>query len=388
MEVLTGFPHYPGSVLYEGYRMQLLQRETIDGISVVRIPLYPSHGSSALKRVLCYTSFALSASTVGMLFTKPADIIVIGEGPGTMGLAGCVGRLLRRTPFVIYVLDCWPETLEATGMLSNKLALKLVGRMMDFIYSRAARIIVSTPGYKRLIEGRGVPSEKVDLIYGWCEDAKFVVSAPDVSLKRKLGMEDRFNIVYAGNIGKAQALSSVIQAAEIVKTKCPDVLFWFIGDGVDVDCLKDNVKTMNLTNVKFLLRQPIGQIGRILRLADVLLIHLRDDFSYKITIPSKTVASMATGRPLLVAVGGDTADLVDRAGAGVNCRSEDPRSIAEGVIRMRGMSKHKLEMMGSAGKSFYLNNMCGSIAVLQFERILEEVLAKRVSTSKRVVRAG
>jgi glycosyltransferase involved in cell wall biosynthesis len=388
VEVLTGFPHYPGNALYDGYKMRFVQHETIDGISVVRVPLYPSHGSSSLKRILCYTSFALSASTLGMLFAKRADVIVIGEGPGTMGLAGCIGKLLRRTPFVIYVLDCWPETLEGTGMLSSKLALSLVGKMMDSIYGRAARVIASTPGYKHAIESRGIPPQKVDLVYGWCEDTSFVMSAPDPSLKREIGMGDQFNIVYAGNIGKAQALSSVVRAAEIVKTKCPDVLFWLIGDGVDVDHLKDLVKTLNLMNVKFLPRQAINQVGKILRLADVLLVHLKDDSSYKITIPSKTVASMATGRPLLVAVGGDTADLVDKAGAGVNCRPEDPQSIAEGVIRMRGMSKCKLEMMGRAGRDYYLNNMSGSIAVLQFERIFEEVLADAASTSKRTARAG
>jgi len=327
-----------------------------------------------LRRIACYSTFAFSASTIGNIVTKQADIVLIGEGPGTTGLIGCTRKLFRGTPFVLYVLDLWPETLAATGMLDNKSALKIVGRTMDSIYRRSAKVVASTPGYKRLIEQRGVPADKVDLIYGWCNDDDFQVSTKDEGLATRLGMKDKFNVVFAGNMGKAQALEAVIDAADIVAKRYADIRFMFIGDGVDVEKLKAKVAALELQNVRFIPRQPISEIGQVLKLADVLLIHLQDDSSWKMTIPSKTVVSMLIGRPLLVAVGGDTEDLVNKAKAGVNCEPENPESIAQAVIKLREMPDSKREQMGQNGRDYYSNELAGHIAVKKFENIFQEVI--------------
>lgn len=379
VEVLTGFPHYPGSKLYDGYRMKLLQREVIEGVPVCRVPLFMDHTKSTLRRSACYLTFALSASTIGNIAAKRADVVLIGEGPGTNGLVGCVRKLFRGTPFVVYVLDLWPETLAATGMLENKHAIRALGWTVNHIYRRSARVIASTPGYKKLIEKKGIPADKINLIYGWCNNDDFVTSERNEELENGLGMRGKFNVVFAGNMGKAQALEAVIDAADIVAKKCADVRFVFVGDGLDVEKLKRKVASLGLQTVRFIPRQPISEIGPVLKSADVLLIHLKNDFSYKITIPSKTVVSMLVGRPLLVAVGGDTDDLVKRAQAGISCEPENPESIAQAVIRLRNMPDTEREKMGHNGREFYLNELSGHIAVKKFESIFEEVIREAQS---------
>ena len=161
VEVLTGFPNYPGGELYEGYKIRLIQRENIDGISVLRVPLYPSHDGSALRRIANYVSFAFSAAFIGALLVKPADVMYVYHPPATVGFAASVIGMVRRIPFVYDIQDLWPDTLAATGMLNNPSILKLVDSGCRFIYRHAAKIVVLSPGFKEMLITRGVPAKKI-----------------------------------------------------------------------------------------------------------------------------------------------------------------------------------------------------------------------------------
>ncbi|MNE41437.1 putative glycosyl transferase [compost metagenome] len=128
VEVVTGFPNYPGGKLYPGYRIKLIQREVIDGVTVTRLPLYPSHGQSGIGRVLNYISFAASSLLYGLFGAKKPDVIYAYHPPLTVGIAAAFIRLLRRVPVVYDIQDMWPDTLRATGMFSNEKALRIVAR--------------------------------------------------------------------------------------------------------------------------------------------------------------------------------------------------------------------------------------------------------------------
>ncbi len=373
VEVLTGFPNYPEGKLYDGYKIKFFQREMIGGIPVIHVPLYPSHDSNSIKRILNYTSFALSASLPGFFLVKRPDVIYVYHPPATIGLPALFLHLLHRVPFVYDIQDIWPDTLAATGMMGNKVALWLVDKWCRFIYSQAAKIVVLSPGFKKSLIKSGVPDHKIEVIYNWCEDDKIQATAQNEDLARELGMAGRFNVVFAGTMGKAQALDAVLEAARLLRDKLPEIQIVFVGGGIDVDRLKEKTIEQGLTNVRFLSRRPPSEIGDILNLGDVLLVHLRDDPLFRITIPSKTQAYMAAGRPILMGLKGNAAALVEKAGAGLTCTPEDPQDIADAVEKFYNMTREELDLMGHNGKIFYEQELSLRIGARRFEKIFQSV---------------
>src|ERR1035437_8715454 len=182
VEVLTGFPNYPGGHIYPGYRIRPWVREQIDGISILRVALYPSHDKSAFGRVLNYVSFAISAALIGTVLIKKPDVVYVYHPPATIGFAAVALGLLRRVPYVFDICDLWPDTVEASGMLSNSVALRLLGKWCNFVYRRARHIVVVSPGFKQKLVDRGVPPVKIDIIHNWCPDTTIQPTAPNPEL--------------------------------------------------------------------------------------------------------------------------------------------------------------------------------------------------------------
>lgn len=374
VEVLTGFPNYPDGKIYDGYRIQPLQRETMDGVPILRVPLYPSHDKSATKRIANYASFAFSCSTIGAFSVKPADIMYVYHPPATIGLPALILYLMRRIPFIYDIQDLWPDTLAATGMVNSHAVLWLVDKWCRFIFSKAARIAVLSPGFKETLIKRGVPGDKIAIIYNWSDDSKIQAKGKDQALARELGLAGRFNIIFAGTMGRAQALDAVLDTAEIIAEKFARIQFVFVGGGVDVSRLKQKAKDLKIRNILFLSRRPFSEIGAILNLADVLLVHLKDDPLFEITIPSKTQAYMAAGRPILMAVKGDVSELVKKAKAGLTCIPESPQSIAEAVEKFFTMPQEDLELMGYNGRKFYEKELSLTVGVSRYEKIFQSVI--------------
>jgi glycosyltransferase involved in cell wall biosynthesis len=374
VEVLTGFPNYPEGKIYKGYKIRFLQRETIDGVSVIRVPLYPSHDRSGLRRFLNYVSFALSATIIGPWVVKKADVAYVYHPPATIGFPAAMIKLLRGIPFVYDVQDLWPDTLTATGMFTNKLGLWLVDRWCRFVYWAANKIIVLSPGFKNALIERGVPGDKIKVIYNWVDDAMVKPALKNPVLAAKLGLDGKFNIVFAGNMGKAQALEAVIAAANILKEEYPNLQFVFVGTGVEVENLKTKTHNAGLENIVFIPQQPLSEMGAILVLADVLLVHLKDAPLFRITIPSKIQAYMAVGRPILVGVRGDAAALVVNAKAGFSCLPENAESIADGVRKFLRISRQELDAMGENGRVFYQQELALAVGTKQFAGVLESVV--------------
>ena len=371
VQVLTGFPNYPGGRIYDDYKVKFIQKETIDGVPVIRVPLYPSHNRSSAKRILSYISLSLSQSFIGPFAVKDADVAFVSQGPAAIGLPAIIHKMFRKIPFVYNIQDLWPDTLASTGMFNSKLGYKLVDMWCKHVYKKAAKIVVIAPGMKKKLIERGVPAEKIEVIYNWCDDSLICRQESNQQLAKELGMDGKFNIVFAGNMGKAQALEAVIKAAQILQNDCKDVQFVLVGSGVEVENLKKMTSQLSLENVKFLGRKPITEIGSILRLADVLLVHLRDDPLFRITIPSKTQAYLATGRPIMIGVNGDAADLVENAGAGLRCEPENPQNIAEAVMKFYNMEKGQLLQMGTNGMDFYDQNLSFNVAIKHYLEIFE-----------------
>ena len=370
VEVITGFPNYPGGKVYPGYRVKLIQKEVIDGVNVTRVPLYPSHDKGAKGRILNYASFAASSLFYGLFFAKKADVIYAYHPPLTVGVTAALLRLFRRTPVVYDIQDMWPDTLRATGMFSNERALKFVSAVCDWVYKRVDHIVVLSPGFRRLLIERGVPSAKIDVIYNWC--AEDSISDRGGDFPAGLPAEG-FRVLFAGNMGKAQALPAVLEAAEILSHEAPTVKFVFLGGGVEVDRLKEMTEKKGLGNVSFLSPVPMNEVGKYLGAADALLVHLKKDPLFRITIPSKTQAYMAAGKPIIMGVDGDAADLVREGQCGYVAESENPRSIADAVMELMHLSVEQRKELEDRSKTFYMERLSLRTGVAAFGDIFEKI---------------
>lgn len=368
VEVLTGFPNYPGGKVYPGYQIRPWIRERLDGIDILRVALYPSHDNSGIRRALNYVSFAFSAAVIGTALIRKPDVIYVYHPPITIGFAAAVIGFLRKTPFVYDICDLWPDTVAASGMMSSPAALSLLGKLCSLVYRRASHIIVISPGFKETLAGRGVPPQKMDIIYNWCDETALKSNCDKPT---RLAGADRFSIFFAGTMGLAQSLDSVLLAAQICRTTVPTAEFLFMGGGVDRSRLERMAEEMQLDNVRFLPRQPMQAMGSILAGADALLVHLKDDPLFRITIPSKTQAYLAAGKPILMGVRGDAADLVKRSQSGVLCEPGNPQSIADAVKELVDLGPERLAVMGRNGRAFYNRELSVAIGVDRFEQILK-----------------
>jgi lipopolysaccharide/colanic/teichoic acid biosynthesis glycosyltransferase/glycosyltransferase involved in cell wall biosynthesis len=374
VEVLTGFPNYPGGKIYPGYRVRPWVREKIAGVQVLRVALYPSHDNSGFHRALNYISFALSAAVIGTALIRRPDVVYVYHPPITIGFAAVVIGFLRRVPFVYDIQDLWPDTVAASGMMSNPIALTLLGKLCKVVYRCARHITVLSLGFKEQLVRRGVPPDKIDVIYNWCDETALKLKGGPVT---RLCSADRFSILFAGTMGHVQGLDSVLRAAQICQTAVPAAEFLFMGGGVDRDRLQSMALEMHLDNVRFLPRQPMHAMGEILAGADALLVHLKDDPLFSITIPSKTQVYFATGKPILMAACGEAADLVKRARAGITCEPDDPLSIAEAVKDLFDSGSSRLADMGRAGKAFYNHELSVSVGVDKFDKIFRRIAGAR-----------
>lgn len=371
VEVLTGFPNYPGGKVYEGYKIRAYQKDVIDGITIHRAPLYPSHDSSAIKRVLNYLSFAIGTFFVGLIKTKNIDVIYSYHPPLTTTLSAYLLGLFKRVPFVIDVQDLWPDTLSATGMVKNKKALFLVGKVCDFIYKKAAKIVVLSPGFKERIESRGVSKDKVETIYNWCNEPllndfhESTVKLPD---------NGNLNLVFAGNLGFAQGLPTIVDAAEILQNNEVNVNIILLGDGVAKSKAIEESEFKGLKNVYFIPRVPMQQVGGLLAKSDMLLVHLTNDELFKITVPSRTQAYLAMGKPIIMGVAGDAADLITKSGSGIICEPDNSISLAASIEKLSQLPDSKREEMGINGRNFYYENLSLKIGVSKFIRIFEGII--------------
>jgi colanic acid biosynthesis glycosyl transferase WcaI len=367
VEVLTGFPNYPGGKIYPGYRQRWYQRETLEGISIVRVPLFPDHSSSGARRILCYLSLALFACVPGLFLVRRPAVVHVYQGPATLALPAIALRLLLGVPYVLDVQDLWPESVASSNMLKISWLNRALNKWCDLAHRLAAKIVVLSPGYKENLQVRGVAAEKIEVVYNWCDESQLPVVEGENG--DPFGLAGRFSVVYAGNLGRVQALDAVLEAASLLQQDYPEILFVFVGDGVDGARLREIVSRTGLDNVRFIPRQPVAEVGAILEKAAALLIHLQDDPLCRIGIPQKTQAYLAAGKPVIVAVKGAAADLVNAARAGIACEPEDPASIAAAVKKLHRLSQEERESMGRNGREYYRRYLAFAVGVKRMEHL-------------------
>lgn len=376
VDVVTAFPHYPTGDLYPGVRLRMLRREVVDGIRVVRTFIYPYHGRSSFGRIVNYLSFMLSAPLAAWV-TRRCEVIYVWHPPLTTGVAGWLLGKLKRAPFVYDVQDIWPESAVLSGMMREGVLVRWMRAMERFVYRRAARILTVTADARANLLDKGVPAEKVRVIDNWVDDRLFAPAPADAirETRDRHGWGGRFVVLFAGNLGLVQGLGSLLEAAGRLRGD-PRFLLAIMGDGVDRARLERVVLESDLGGqVQFIPRQPPEAVAAYLSAADALVVHLRKSELARFVLPSKTLAYLSAGRPVIVAMDGPAADLVRDARAGLVVPPEEPQAMAEAFLALAALNTEELDAMGRRGRACVQERFAKEKVIGLYEELLAEVAA-------------
>jgi glycosyltransferase involved in cell wall biosynthesis len=351
--VLTGRPNYPSGRLFPEFRADPAAFADYRGARVLRVPMLP-RGRGSLSLALNYLSFALSASMLGpwRLRGREFDVIFAFEpSPVTVGLPAILLRRLKHAPLVFWVLDQWPETLAAVGVVKSPRLLQWVGRLVSFIYHRCDVVLAQSRSLVPLI-ARYAPPQRVAYFPNWAEVAESPESsepAPEVPLAPGV-----FTIVFTGNIGESQNFLAILEAAERLRAH-PHIRWIIVGDGRMAEWVRAEVTRRGLSeNFLLLGRFPPERMPSFYRTADALLVSLRPEPIFAMTVPGKLQSYLAAGMPVLAMLDGEGAQIVEEAQAGLACPSGDSAELARAVLRLAEMSRSERAAMARRAREFAL----------------------------------
>ena len=346
--VLTGSPNYPSGEVFPEFRCNPSAFAKFGVASVVRVPMAP-RGKGGLRLMLNYASFAFGATVFGAwrLRGQTFDVIFVFEpSPITVGLPAVFLRYLKRAPLAFWVLDLWPETLEALGVVRSQRILKAVGSLVSFIYNHCDLILAQSKSFIPQIRRYCRSEQTVEYFPSWSDaelDFSVVVPADEVPAP-----EGRFSIMFTGNIGDAQDFPAVLDAAEQLKDEC--IRWLIVGDGRASDWVKSEVKRRGLQHCFLMVGSyPVNRMSSFYKHADALLVSLKDEPIFSLTIPGKLQSYLAAGIPVLAMLNGEGAGIVEGSGAGLSCPAGDGGALAAAIRQMAGMDIEARHEMGKRG---------------------------------------
>lgn len=348
--VVTGQPNYPQGQIYPGYRSLGAGRQRHEaGYDIYRVPVFPRGKGGALRLAMNYLSFVISASVLApwLLRGKSFDIIfVYAVSPILQAIPAIVLRTFKRASLVLWLQDLWPQSLQLTGFVRNKALLRAVGRLTSWIYGRSDLLLVQAPSATGLVRKL---SGATPIRYHPNPAETFSAAGAPVEGPT---LPDAFNVVFAGNVGTAQAIETIVDAAAILAEN-RDIHFSIVGSGSRHAWLLEQIDTRGLTNVSAPGRFPPEAMPGLFARASVLLASLGRNDALTGTIPSKVPTYLAAGRPILAAMDGDGADLVVSSGAGLAAPAEDAAALVRTVLAFHSLPEEARAEMGRAGRRAY-----------------------------------
>lgn len=354
--VLTGKPNYPGGEFFDGYRARGVQWQVHDGVSIVRVPMASRGRQSRIRLALNYLSFIVSASTLGAwsIRGRQYDLtFVYAPSPLLQALPAVLFSRLRRIPLVVWVQDLWPESLSATGYVKNALILKSVSALVRVIYQSSDSILVQSEAFTDRVS-QYTERRKIRYYPNLYKPA--VVQEPsDRAQALAAEMTNSFAVVFAGNLGVAQSLDTIVGAAEKLKAR-HEIRFFIIGSGSRSQWLAQEVSERGLTNVELCGRFEGSDMPTLLEAADGLLVTLAADEIFALTVPSKLQAYLSAGKPIIAAIDGEGARIIDVAKAGIATAAEDPEALARSIETLADLPADERYSMGARGKEYFKAN--------------------------------
>lgn len=377
--VLTGLPNYPEGQVYADFRRNPAQFSSYQGARVVRVPML-ARGKRSITLALNYLSFFTSASTIGSYKLRGQSfdsIFVYAVSPIMAAIPALVLGRLKKAPVLIWVLDLWPETLSAVGIIKHPKLLGLVGKMVSWIYNRTDYLLLQSRSFEESVRhycSRPISPDRLMYFPSWAEDDfSDDVRAPSDLLQRD---DSTFTILFAGNLGVAQNFPAILEAAKVVKSDLA-VRWVIVGDGRASEWLVRHVTEHQMDNVLLLGRHPLEKMPALFAAADALLVSLKTNEVFEKTIPGKVQAYLASGKPVIAMIDGEAAKVVVESGAGMTCGSGDVQGLASIVRTMGALTTSELESMGRSGRHYYLKHFCKTTLFDRLEVLFRKATLRR-----------
>lgn len=381
--VLTGLPNYPGGDIFPEFRTRPQNFMNFSGAEVLRVPLV-RRGSSKIRLALNYISFAFSAAIIGLwkLRGREFDAILTCQlSPATVGMPGVFFRFVKRAPMIFWVLDLWPESLRAVNVIRSPTALKWVGNMMTYIYNRCDLILVQSKAFIPQIKIYGKKELKIEYFPSWAEnifDLDDVQPAPELT-----SMAKKFNVMFAGNIGDAQDFPAILAAADQLKSNT-SIRWLILGEGRASNWVNSEIKRRDLDDCFLMLgRFPLERMPSFFKHADVLLVSLKPEPIFAMTIPGKLQSYLAAGVPIVAMLNGEGADIVKKSKAGLSCDAGDHKALAAAVLRISQMTGTERELMGNNGKNYSADQFDRKLLIDRLDGWLKELHLKSLRSKIR-----
>lgn len=373
IEIITAPPNFPEGVLHKGYK-NTFAGENVDGISVMRIPMYIAENKGTLRRTLSYLSFMLSSIWYSRKSTAHPNVVVATSPQFFAAIGGYVISRLKRVPFVLEVRDLWPESIVAVGAMKRNAIIRLFERIERFLYRRADHIVVVTETFKRVIERKGISPSRISVLKNGVDVEVF--SQPlDAELlcelRTRYDLHGKFVVSYIGTIGMAHRADILLEAAQMCSDE--DIVFLVMGAGSERESLAERQRVLKLRNFRLVDKQPREIARHVLGLSDVSVVHLRDTPLFRSVIPSKIFEAMALGKPIVIGVNGESRTLVEDAGAGLPFRPESAAELAE-VVRLLRRDPHLYARLSENGCAAVGQHFDRKTLAAKYISILESVL--------------
>ena len=354
--VLTGRPNYPEGKIFEAYKANPESFAEYEGATVVRVPMRP-RGKGRFRLALNYLSFVFWASLLGpwLLRGRPFDsIFVFATSPVTAALPAMLLRRIKHAPLALWVLDLWPETLHAVGVIKSPMLLRWAGALVSFIYHRCDRILVQSKAFLPNIEHWAGDASRAEYCPNWVEKTyeNGVASKPVEPASEVHAHLGTFNVMFAGNVGEAQDFPAILDAADLLRGRV-DLRWLVVGDGRAMDWVRAEIDRRGLQESVVLLgRHAPERMPEFFCAAGALLVSLRADPVFAMTIPGKVQTYLATGVPLLGMLDGEGARVIEESGAGLVCPSGDGQLLAQRVEQLLQLSNDERHEMGRRGQAY------------------------------------
>ncbi|MDF2535004.1 MAG: glycosyl transferase group 1 [Bacillales bacterium] len=353
VEVLTAFPHHPTGIIPEEYRGKFYQYEIYDGIPVHRSWIYPSEKGRFWKRLASYFSFTFS-SFYSIYKSKSTDVIICNSPPLFLGITAYIGAKLKGAKFVFNVADLWPESAVKLGILKNKQFIKMAEVLELFLYKKSWKIAAATDGIAEYVTNLGKSSKDVFVLPNGVNTNQFCPLPKDENLISDLGLQGKKVFTYAGNMGYAQGLDSVLRAAKLVQEKNDNVHFLFVGNGPEKEGLIKLSEELGLNNFTFYGSVPVAEMPRMFSISDYSIVPLKDLEIFKGARPSKIFPALATGTPVLYCGAGESADIITENNCGEVAIPENEQSIAEKIFYLANLDESDYETLSNNGRQLVL----------------------------------
>lgn len=377
--VLTGLPNYPEGKIFQKFRENPADYSHYQGAEVIRVPLIP-RGQGALRLILNYLTFAASASVMGpwKLRGRQFDAIFAYQlSPVTVGLPAILIRFVKRAPLVFWVLDLWPDTLLALGVIRSNVPLRLVGRLVAFIYRRCDLILAQSKSFIPQITKYAKRGARVEYFPSWAEP---IFGQQSFSLAAEIPVKSGvFNVMFAGNIGDAQDFPAILAAAESLKSHS-GIRWLIVGDGRMAPWVSDEIKRRNLEDCVVMLgRYPVERMPSFFAHANALLVSLKDEPIFSMTIPGKLQSYLAAGIPIVAMLNGEGAEMVETSRSGLTCSAGDYVGLAAAVCKLSKMTDQERAAMGRNGSSVSVDRFDRGKIVDRLEAWFEKLRVEGLS---------